>query len=88
MIREHGHGALFPKTKLDQDQRRNTYASNEVADWLNNLIPDERKSFHSWRATVRSPVTKSGLPVEEQIRKKWDAKKKGGLPTSLRRRAQ
>jgi hypothetical protein len=34
-------------------------------------------------ATVRSPTTQSGLPVEEQIRKEWDPKTKGGLSTSL-----
>jgi len=33
-------------------------------------------------ATVKSPVTETGLPVEEQIRKEWDPKKDGGLPTS------
>ena len=36
-------------------------------------------------ATVRSPRTETGLTVEEQVRKEWDAKQKGGLPTSLRR---
>ena len=36
-------------------------------------------------ATVKSPVTETGLPVEEQVRKEWDPKKQGGLPTSLRR---
>jgi hypothetical protein len=35
-------------------------------------------------ATVRSPTTKSGLQVEEQIGKEWDAKSKGGLSTLLR----
>ena len=35
-------------------------------------------------AKVHSPVTKTGLSVEEQIRKEWDPKRKGGLPTSLR----
>ena len=35
-------------------------------------------------ASVRSPTTESGLPVEEQIRKEWDAKTKGGLSTSFR----
>ena len=35
-------------------------------------------------ARVRSPRTKTGLPVEEQIRKEWDPKTKGGLSTSLR----
>jgi hypothetical protein len=35
-------------------------------------------------ATVQSPTTKTGLPVEEQVRKEWDPKKDGGLPTSHR----
>jgi hypothetical protein len=35
-------------------------------------------------AGIKSPVTETGLPVEEQIRKEWDPKKKGGLPTSLK----
>jgi len=34
-------------------------------------------------ATVQSPITETGLPVEEQIRKEWDPKKDGGLPTPL-----
>ncbi len=34
-------------------------------------------------ATVRSPTTETGLPVEEQIQKEWDTKKDGGLPTPL-----
>ena len=35
-------------------------------------------------ATVQSPVTDTGLTVEEQVRKEWDPKKKGGLSTSLK----
>ena len=35
-------------------------------------------------ATVQSPVTDTGLVVEEQIRKEWDPKKKGGLPVPLK----
>ena len=34
--------------------------------------------------TVQSPTTETGLPVEEQVRKEWDPKKDGGLPTPLR----
>lgn len=34
-------------------------------------------------SAVRSPTTDTGLPVEEQIRKEWDPKKDGGLPTGL-----
>ena len=33
--------------------------------------------------TVQSPVTETGLSVEEQVRKEWDPKKQGGLPTPL-----
>jgi len=33
-------------------------------------------------AGVKSPVTETRLPVEKQIRKEWDPKKDGGLPTS------
>ena len=36
-------------------------------------------------ASVQSPTTRTGLPVEEQVRKEWDPKKDGGLPTSVRR---
>jgi hypothetical protein len=36
-------------------------------------------------ATVKSPTTETGLPVEEQVRKEWDPKKDGGLPIPLRR---
>jgi hypothetical protein len=39
-------------------------------------------------ATVRSPTTETGLPVEEQIQKEWDPKKNGGLPTSMKSEEQ
>ena len=29
----------------------------------------------------RSPTTLTGFPVEDQIRKEWDPRKGGGLPT-------
>jgi hypothetical protein len=32
---------------------------------------------------VQDPVTDTGLPVEDQIRKEWDPNKDGGLPTPL-----
>jgi hypothetical protein len=38
--------------------------------------PDEKH-------TDRSPTTFTGLPVEDQVRKKWDPRK-GGLPTFSR----
>jgi hypothetical protein len=39
-------------------------------------------------ATVQSPTTETGLPVEEQIRKEWDPKRQGGLPTSVKPRSR
>jgi hypothetical protein len=33
---------------------------------------------------THSPTTSSGLPVEEQVRKKWDSRK-GGLPVLSRK---
>ena len=33
---------------------------------------------------MHKPTTRAGKPVEEQVRKEWDPKKKGGLPTFLR----
>ena len=37
------------------------------------------------KGRVHSPTTECGLPVEEQVRKEWDPKKGGGLPTFLAR---
>lgn len=39
-------------------------------------------------ATVQSPKTETGLPVEEQVRKEWDPKKDGGLPIPLSERGR
>jgi hypothetical protein len=37
---------------------------------------------------VHSPTPETGLPVEEQIRKEWDPKRQGGLPTSVKPRSR
>jgi hypothetical protein len=34
--------------------------------------------------TIHEPTTSTGLPVEDQIRKKWNPRK-GGLPTFCRK---
>ena len=68
IIAAYGHGPLFPMVKIDQDGRRNTYASNEVADWLNKLIPDPLKSHHSWRTTVRTMLEDAGVSSD---RARW-----------------
>ena len=47
-----------------------------VRDVYEPNVPDEED-------TSRSPTTSTGLPVEDQVRKKWDPRK-GGLPTFCR----
>jgi len=44
-----------------------------VRDVYEPKVPDKED-------TSRSPTTSTGLPVEDQVRKKWDPRK-GGLPT-------
>jgi hypothetical protein len=39
-------------------------------------------------AKIQNPVTETGLPVEEQIRKEWDPNRDGGLPNPLRNGAR
>ena len=50
--------------------------SGRVAD---DPLPEPQRSD----AGVQPPVTDTGLPVEEQVRKEWDPKKSGGLPIPL-----
>jgi hypothetical protein len=60
-----------PKSNEDKKESPAHIADEPVAD------PDAAD------ATVKSPVTETGLPVEEQVRKEWDPNKEGGLPTPL-----
>jgi hypothetical protein len=50
------------------------HVAEELVD--RNATADERM--------VHSPTTGDGKPVEEQVQKVWDPKKKGGLPTFLK----
>lgn len=34
-------------------------------------------------AGIRPPLTPTGVPVEDQVRKEWDPNKAGGLPMPL-----
>ena len=53
-----------------------------AADQPHHIADEPVSGAESIDAGVKSPVTETGLPVEEQIRKEWDPKKDGGLPTS------
>ena len=52
-----------------------------IIDHVAEEAIDGRESAEE--GVVHSPVTETGLPVEEQVRKEWDPKQ-GGLPTFLR----
>jgi hypothetical protein len=65
-------------------KRRTTPASKPEPQPGPHHIADEPvEDADAIGATVQRPVTESGLPVEEQIRKEWDPKD-GGLPIPLR----
>jgi hypothetical protein len=66
-------------------QRRNVRPRPEPTPHPRHVADEPVAEADSLGATVQSPTTKTGLPVEEQVRKEWDPKKDGGLPTSLRR---
>ena len=67
----------------DKKRPKNRGASSptETPHHVADMPVDEADALD---AVVKSPVTETGLPVEEQIRKEWDPKQKGGLSTSLR----
>jgi len=53
---------------------------------LDNVVPAGEADDPA--AEIKNPVTDTGLPVEGQIRKEWDANQNGGLPTPLRGKAE
>jgi hypothetical protein len=67
-----------------RQKRRGSTPRPEQTPGLHHVADEPVGEAGALNATVRSPTTKSGLPVEEQIRKEWDSKIKGGLSTSLR----
>jgi len=67
-----------------RQKRRGSTPRPERAPGPHHIADEPVGEAGALNATVRSPTTKSGLPVEEQIRKEWDPKTKGGLSTSLR----
>lgn len=68
-----------------QKHRNNVKSGPEQRPRPHHVADEPVAEADSLGATVQSPTTKTGLPVEEQVRKEWDPKKDGGLPTSLRR---
>jgi hypothetical protein len=67
-----------------RQKRRGTAPQPERTPPPHHVADEPVGEADALNATVRSPTTESGLSVEEQIRKEWDPKTKGGLSTSLR----
>jgi hypothetical protein len=66
------------KSRNEHDKTEKSVIDH-VADELTN--PDANTG------NKQAPVTPDGKPVEEQVCKEWDPKRRGGLPTFLQRRA-
>ncbi len=67
-----------------RQKRRGSTPRPEQTSGPHHVADEPVGEADALNATVRSPITKTGLSVQEQIRKEWDAKTKGGLSTSLR----
>ncbi len=64
-------------------KRRQPPAKSEERPAPKHVADEPVANAEAFDAGVKPPFTDSGPSVEEQIRKEWDPKKKGGLPTSL-----
>ena len=62
----------------DRMERRHV-REKAVIDHLADKLYDPERSADDG-SVVQNPTTSTGLPVEEQVRKKWNPRK-GGLPT-------
>ncbi len=69
-----------------QEQTTDVEPRPEQTPGPHHVADEPVSDADSLGATVQSPVTETGLPVAEQVRKEWDPKKDGGLPVPLRRR--
>ena len=61
------------RQSTSRGQKRDEATIDHLVDEVYEERPEE--------GSLQSPTTDSGLPVEEQVRKEWDPKKEGGLPT-------
>jgi len=66
----------------DKNQRpqRDTGDKSIIDHVADKLVDPEETSDEPM---VHKPTTRAGKPVERQVRKEWDPKKRGGLPTFL-----
>ena len=69
------------KRSLEKRALRRYRRERPIIDHLINQGIDGKAP----KGSIHSPTTEGGQPIEEQVRKKWDPKKGGGLPIFLRR---
>jgi integrase len=72
VVRQHGHGPLFPEVRLDQYGRRAGTAAKDLSEWLRGVvkITDPSKPFYSHRHTatsyLRNTLAPDGSPVVKE----------------------
>jgi hypothetical protein len=73
----------------DREPRKQAATASKTADKRRprHVADEPVAEAGSLDAGVKSPLTSTGLPVEEQVHKEWDPKKQGGLPIPLGRGA-
>ena len=71
---------MVEKTERFQTDSGDKPIIDSVADGL--MKPESASD----QPVVHDSTTSAGKPIEEQVRKQWDPKKRGGLPTFLPRR--
>jgi hypothetical protein len=64
-------------------QRRRHVREKSVIDHLAREVHNPKSFEKKKKPDKPSPITSTGLSVEEQVRKEWDPRK-GGLPTFFR----
>ena len=86
VIREYGHGPLFPQIGLDAYGRRNGRVSSPLSKWLRHKvgITDPRKPFHSHRHTATSFCGTPGCRMAHPLSKRmWK-----GICSAMRAKAR
>jgi hypothetical protein len=66
------------------EQMQPDNGDKSIIDHVADKLIDPQETTE--QPVVHDSTTRAGKPVEEVVRKQWDPKKKGGLPTFLDRR--
>lgn len=68
---------------MDNDKRRKGTRAHAEKSVIDHVADKLVAPAPPAKEEMQPPLTADGKPVEEQVRKEWDPKKKGGLPIFL-----